>query len=94
MKKISLRLHKAFRHISLFSPTLFSPMFPQIFSHVRFRPPLFLQASSIIFPWHSFTHLSLSTLSSLPPFRVFQGKTHPAPSARPFGAMRRLELWY
>lgn len=65
MKKISLRLHKAFRHISLFSPTLFSPMFPQIFSHVRFRPPLFLQASSIIFPWHSFTHLSLALLFHL-----------------------------
>ena len=35
-----------------------------------------------------------SSLPALPPFRVFQGKTHPAPSARPFGAMRCLELWY
>ena len=35
-----------------------------------------------------------SSLPVLPPFRVFQGKTHHAPSARPFGAMRRLELWY
>lgn len=35
-----------------------------------------------------------SSLPALPPLRVFQGKTHPAPSARPFGAMRRLELWY
>ena len=44
----------------------------------------------------AFLHLSLSrsTLSSLSLLRVFQGKTHPAPSARPFGAMRRLELWY
>ena len=43
---------------------------------------------------------SLDINISLLPFhlfhslRVFLRKTHPAPSARPFGAMRRLELWY
>ena len=35
--------------------------------------------------------VSFPSLSSL---RVFLRKTYPAPSARPFGAMRRLELWY
>ena len=37
---------------------------------------------------------SVSLLISSVPLRVFHRKTHPAPSARLFGAMRRLELWY
>lgn len=44
--------------------------------------------------FHIFLLFFLFILHVLPLFRVFQGKTHPAPSARPFGAMRRLELWY
>ena len=68
-KKISLRLPKAFRRISLFLLLLFLQAFPYLSS-------------------------SVLLLSSLPPLRVFPRKTHPAPSARFFGAMRRLERWY
>jgi len=48
--------------------------------------------SSFVLPY--FLAVFCLSLPALPPLRVFQGKTHPAPSARPFGAMRRLELWY
>ena len=44
--------------------------------------------------FHIFLLFFLFILHALPLLGVFQGKTYPAPSARPFGAMRRLELWY
>ena len=48
--------------------------------------------SSLVLPY--LLAVFLFILHVLPLLSVFQGKTHPAPSARPFGAMRRLELWY
>ena len=57
------------------------------FSPILLRPSLLLQTFPRILLFSPF-------LSSLHPLRVFLRKTHPAPSARLFGAMRRLELWY
>ena len=78
-----LTIHKknklqAFQSFPLYFAFIFLSI--QAFSQVCFHPLLLLA-------FHLY-------LSSLPTLRVFQGKTYPAPSARPFGAMRRLELWY